>query len=57
MKKLTPESWTLIIVALAVLHFFVLGGLILIMIHTVPPRSGLMRPTPVIAAAPRELPS
>lgn len=52
MKKLTPESWMLIIVALAVLNFFVLGGLILIMIHTVSPRSGLMRPTPVIAEPP-----
>lgn len=52
MKKLTPDSWKLLIVAPAVLDFFVLGGLILIMIHTVPPRSGLMRPTPVIAEPP-----
>lgn len=41
-----------IIVALAVLNFFVLGGLILIMIHAVSPRSGLMRPTPGTAEPP-----
>jgi hypothetical protein len=52
MRKLTLESWMLIIVALAVLNFFVLGGLKLIMIHAVPPRSGLMRPTPAIAEPP-----
>jgi hypothetical protein len=52
MRKLTPESWVLIIVALGILNFLVFGGLILLLVYQIPPRSGLMRPTSVIAEQP-----
>lgn len=49
MRKLTTESWVLIIVGLAILNFLVFGSLIVLMIYQIPPRSGLMRPTTLVA--------
>lgn len=52
MRKLTSESWVLVIVALAVLNFFVFGSFILLVIYEIPPRSGLIRPSPTTVELP-----
>ena len=45
MRKLSSESWVMIIVALAVLNFFVIGAFILLVIYQIPSKSALARPT------------
>ncbi len=56
MRKLTAESWVLIIVGLALLNFLVFGSLILLMIYVVPPRPGVLPPISIIAARPAASP-
>ena len=51
MRKLSSESWVTIIVALAVLNFFVFGAFILLVIYTVP-RGGPLPISTVVSVQP-----